>query len=1391
MMRKSILVLFLLVHTMIVWGINGYQPKVADPMLEEWRFAFFPELDDRGVRCIASQSDKSNFWFGLESGVALYDGYDWKYYGEEEGLGGKAVQKMFVSENQKIYAASVNGIYLYEDDNWHNIAPINPKSNIRIDAIRELKSGNIVCATSLGVIFITPKDNFLLSQESNAKKMLAEDSEFQIVDIPDRLLKNNRFDNISDVFEVTPGELWIPITYVLEDEIGDIMMFTEEEIITNSVKNYGLFSNYYEMDMGYEHNIMRTSNGDIWIINKSNKIPAVRFSDNRWNKVEYGKIFGDDEYSESIAETKDGKIWISGIGNLYAMDTSGQWMKYNSENFKIPHGHIELHTEDNSKLWIYEEQSSVSRIDLSDDKWLTYLELNYQCRQTNGSSWFIDFEGHAIQQSNGQWYQFGQEDGMIDNPVSLYADSRDYVWVIGSENGVAAAGFLQNGKWNKIILDSLSWGVDYRAIFESNDGSIWLGGSSDVYLDRGQSGGLAQIVNPHSDFRKVIYHKGRLNGLNQLNAYGITQSKNGNIWIGGTGLCYFDKVSWSYTENRNLNDFVNDVHTDRNGTLYVGSRLHGLYILQDDGQWVNYSIKNGLTSNNIISLTTSQEPGEIWLATDKDISYFNGQVWTNYIFPEHLTLSYEGGTIKTNELNEIWVSRSPREWKRRVYTGRNPSEAIRSKFNTVRFIKDTIPPQTSIEVYSETVDNSGNTSILWTGRHFFNKVSAENLSFSYKINDEPWSQFNSATSNTFLGLANGDYTFQVRAMDSEGNIDPTPAVIHFIVTPPVWKQAWFILLIGSLLLVIGYSVFIIMKKQEILEQLNLSLQSSNGELESRNLEIEKQKDSLEEAVKKIDELSQAKVKFFTNITHEFRTPLSLILGPIDKLIKDHSSKDSDHNYFRLIKQNALRLQKLINQLLEVRRIEAGNLDLVLSKNDIVSFTKGIKDLFINQALDRDIKLQFVSDYQKLTIFFDQDKVEKILFNLISNAFKHTPKHGSIKISLLQAEKYLMKDSSLDFIRLVVEDNGTGLDKAILDKLFERFAVGHNDVQHEENSGIGLSYIKDLIEAHQGNIKVESELGEGTKFTVYIPENLNAPESDMNPQSESHFTSQMTHPSEEYKLEHELSIINDNTQIKDKEKATLLVVEDNRDMLAFIKSLLIKDYNVLSANNGAQGLEVLNREYIDLVISDIMMPKVDGITLCDKIKSDTAISHIPVILLTALAMDSKRIQGYESGADSYIVKPFEPDLLLARVQNLLESRDKLKEKYADNLRFKPKDIKVTSVDEEFLVKLSSLLEENVSDAQFDVTSMCEMVNMSHMHFIRKVKQLTGKKPVDLLKSFRLTRAKQLLSQNKINVSQVGYMVGYDLPNSFTRAFKNEFGISPTQFVQNPDLETPKT
>lgn len=1369
-MRK----LLLLILWLPFWAAaqDRYVPQFADPMLEDWRYSYFPELDDKGVRSIASSKDNNTYWFGLDSGVVSYDGFDWRHYGLKDGLSGLPVQKIFIDKQDQIFAATAHGLFLFNDHRWQNLFEASADIRFSFKSIAQLKSGNIVCGTTHGAIFVTTDQTYLLTTKRKWETVKTLIPNFRFVELPSELLIDNEFDNISDVFEVSPGQLWLAVTYQLEDEKGDIMMFSEEEITSESPINFNLFSKYYDVQLGYEQKILKTSKGDIWIINKSNRLPAIRYKNYRWEAIPYGQQFGDDEYSESILETEDGNLWLSGIGNLYTMQPSGQWTKYSSQTLNIPQGHIVLHTGNNTDLWVLGYQSEVYRVDLSDTKWKTYNGLNYQCFQSNGTTWFIDLKGNAISNAQDSWKKYSKKQGMMDGAVSLFSSSEDVIWAIGSDQKQACAGYLKDRQWTNILFDSLSWGIDYRAIHEAQDGSIWVGGSTDVFLELGQTGGLVQIINPYSSDRKLVYHRSRTKGLNQLNAYGITQSNDGNMWIGGTALCQFDGSKWSYMKKADLNDYVNDVASDRHHLLYVASRQHGLYIQQADG-WKNYSVQTGLISNNIISIA-AKDSTEIWLGTDRGYSFYNGSFWINNTLPEALTLSYEGGSVHLGNQKEVWISRSLREWKRRVYTGKTPNQNVRDKFVTHRFVKDSIAPETTVDIYSKEVDHAGNTTIFWSGKHFFNKTDASELLYSYRLNDSEWSAYSALNNHTFTGLDDDTYQFQVRAMDKEGNVDRTPASVSFVVQPPIWKQTWFVLLITSFLIAIGFYQYQIIKKRQILERLNRSLHTANEELGTKNDQIQKQKDALEELVQKIDKLSQAKMQFFTNITHEFRTPLSLILGPIEKLTMQAESHTGNSSFYGLIKKNALRLQKLINQLLEIRRIESGTLELQLHRTDLVEFVKDTKNLFTNKALEKEIRLSFHSDFEKLTIYFDQDKVEKILFNLLSNAMKYTPAKGKISVKILSDDEA----NPSNFVRLQVSDDGTGIDQNLQDHLFERFSIGKSPVTNElqESSGIGLSYIKDLIEFHQGKISYSSEPGKGTTFTVFLPEDL-TPEEEVKEWGD--FNLQQTVDANLLAAEIPLPAATTSASTESKR---ILVVEDNDDMRFFISSLLQERYVVLQAENGQAGLDILDEEYVDLIISDIMMPELDGISFCDKVKANPTTSHLPVILLTALALDEKRISGYESGADSYIVKPFLPELLLARVSNLLEFRDEMKQRFAADLRFKPKEVKVTSVDEEFLEKIASLMEEHVSDSQFDVGKMCDMVGMSHMHFIRKVKQLTDKKPMELLKSFRLTRAKQLLEQNKINVSEVGYMVGYDLPNSFTRAFKNEFGITPTQFAE---------
>ena len=473
-----------------------------------------------------------------------------------------------------------------------------------------------------------------------------------------------------------------------------------------------------------------------------------------------------------------------------------------------------------------------------------------------------------------------------------------------SDRGVAAVAYLKDDKWHTIHFETLSWGIDYRAVLESADGSLWFGGSVDFYERTGQAGGLVQLFEDGS----WVHHKYKSNGLQQSSVYGIGESRNGKLWIGGARLYTYDGKVWRQSDNEFLSQFVNVLYSDRYKNIYAGSRYYGVFVF-DNQAWKHYSTANGLVSNTVLNICSDDE--KMWVATDKDISFFDGETWINHAFPQEMTLANEGGGININSKGEIWINHSPREWKRRSFNNRPVDEGINNLFKVFRKTPNHNPPETRIALYTEKVDNSGNTFIAWEAEDYQYHTPSTDLLYSYRLNGGEWSAFSETTNHTFTGLKNGSYTIEVRAMDFDGNIDPTPAIARFEVLPPVWKQTWFIVLIVGFLIMITIFEYRIITKNKKLSRLNLSLQEAvdlleekrkkiekqneeivyhqkelednNQLLESKNHEIEAQRDALKDLVTQIESLSKAKVKFFTNITHEFRTPLSLILGPIESL----------------------------------------------------------------------------------------------------------------------------------------------------------------------------------------------------------------------------------------------------------------------------------------------------------------------------------------------------------------------------------------------------------------------------------------------------------------------------------------------------------------------------
>lgn len=574
--------------------------------------------------------------------------------------------------------------------------------------------------------------------------------------------------------------------------------------------------------------------------------------------------------------------------------------------------------------------------------------------------------------------------------------------------------------------------------------------------------------------------------------------------------------------------------------------------------------------------------------------------------------------------------------------------------------------------------------------------------------------------------------------------------------------------IGSLVAAIVLGAYALYSLKEKLE--------TNRQLKSKNEEILKQRNQIMQLAQETEEANQAKFRFFTDISHEFRTPITLILTSIEDILESESlSKESFHKDIQLIKKNAARLLRLVSQLLDFRRIEHGKMALKASCSDLVSFIQEIFSAFEATASKRNIDYQLVTIEPYLELWFDDSMLDKVFFNLLSNAFKYTADGGKILVMIEQ-------DTDKKQARILIKDNGKGMSKEHITHAFERFYRGEQN--NSMGTGLGLSLSRELIQMHHGSIKIDSEKDKGTCFEIKLPlgrDHLKKEECIENENNDRHTPLRSIYEEEAYEKAEVLS-----EAITPSPETSILVIEDNADLNKFLVSKLKPHYQVLSASDGDQGLTLAFEEVPDLIISDIMMPGTDGISLARTLKSDIRTSHIPIILLTARDTTDQQVEGLQTGADAYIVKPFHTKYLMARISQLLQSRKILRQHYLSKASAtEPVEIPegVNKLDKAFLDNFKSIVDQKLSDPELSVNEIAREAGLSRVQLYRKVKALLGMSVNDYIKQLRLTKAKELLMLQELSIAEIAYEVGFSSPAYFSTVFKNEYQISPSEYIRS--------
>ena len=576
-----------------------------------------------------------------------------------------------------------------------------------------------------------------------------------------------------------------------------------------------------------------------------------------------------------------------------------------------------------------------------------------------------------------------------------------------------------------------------------------------------------------------------------------------------------------------------------------------------------------------------------------------------------------------------------------------------------------------------------------------------------------------------------------------------------------------VVLYGSLiiLLLVAGLLLVVYKSLRSKNRLNKELFKQKQQLEEQRDKLEEQRDQLIQLSHQLEEATHAKLVFFTNISHDFRTPLTLVADPVEHLLADKTLSGDQHRMLMLIQRNVNILLRLVNQILDFRKYENGKMEYTPVTVDVLSSFEGWNESFQAAARKKHIHFSFDSmpdtDYHTLA---DMEKLERIYFNLLSNAFKFTPENGRIAVRLSS----LCKEDKR-WIRFTVANTGSMISAEHIRNVFDRF---YKIDMHHTGSGIGLALVKAFVEMHGGTISVESDEKQGTVFTVELPvqscEAVAAEPDTTLVSADSRTTDVLLAEEEELEKGYDSS------------KSSVLIIDDNEDIRSYVHTLLHTDYTVIEAADGSEGIRKAMKYVPDLIISDVMMPGIDGIECCRRLKSELQTCHIPVILLTACSLDEQRIQGYDGGADSYISKPFSSQLLLARVRNLIDSHRRLKQFFGDGQTLAKED--VCDMDKDFVERFKSLIEEKMGDSGLNVEDLGKDMGLSRVQLYRKIKSLTNYSPNELLRIARLKKAASLLASSDMTVAEIGYEVGFSSPSYFTKCYKEQFGESPTDFLK---------
>ncbi|SEL46444.1 Two component regulator propeller [Olivibacter domesticus] len=1346
-----------------------------------------------------NQDYKGLIWIGTRDGLNKYDAQKFKVYrnkpDDSTSLSDNFVQSIVQDSKDRLWVGTGSGLNLYNRafDNFQRIQLANFETSTSevepaVHAIMEDHYGKIWIATNQGLFRIKESKEQTITAElifntlqiktgertQNFKNIryLHEDSDFnfwictdegliQAIYQPKQSSKlrilNHYFSDIQDVSPNNHG-----ITTIAEISKNTFWVGTKHKGIFILNKQTGTYSNMvhtenvpHALPSNDIRSLLKDRKGRLWIgtfnglsLYDKGKFQTFLASDNNEHSLSNNSV-------RPIFQDKRGSIWIGTyFGGVSIIDTDIPNFKNFTHKFQhnaLSYNVVSSFEEDEKgNLWIGTEGGGLNYFDIRNGTFKSFLHrqndpscLNHNnvkslCLDREGDLWVGTYQGglDLLRKGSNRFEHITNNPkdsrSLANNSVyALLEDKNGDLWIGTYGGGLNVKRRNSNAQTFDLYAEENGGitGNQIRVIYEDSQNNLWVGTQNGLNLKRKGS-------NKFEFFKK---EPGNLQSISGNLIISIYEDNNKNIWIG------------TYKDGLNKYD-------------------------HRTGNFTHYNENDGLPGNNIFGII-EDKTNNLWLSTNAGISKFNprtgfirnytsvdGLVGDEFIFGAHHKMA-NGSFVFGSSLG--FTLFNPDSMRINNYE----PPVIFTDFKL--FNKKKYPAKG--EVLEKDISLTKELTLNYK-QHVFtiafaalNYILPEKNRYAYLLKgfDEEWNYVNTPSA-TYTNLDPGTYTFMVKGANNDGIWSRKPAILKIHILPPPWKTWWaysLYLIFGA---IIAYLLVRFFKTRNKLKQ----------DLLIEHLALEKQQ-----------EVHEAKLNFFTNISHEFRTPLTLILGPIERLLNEREVQDHFKPLLSNAKKNADRLLSLVNQLLDFRKQESGNLTLQVSSVRILQYLTTIIDNFEYYAQKKDIEL--IVDVQNnvhLKVWIDEEQMEKVLSNLLYNAFKFTPDGGKIKLSIK------VNDPSLDYpagsFYINIEDTGCGIPDHDLHNIFNQFYQlnNHYEDQHNIGSGIGLALSESLVKTHQGKIFVKSNLADesncfNTCFTIELPlGNTHVKEPHL--LAEAIDTIGYTYNRETVSevKSHEQNDANQETPHIDGNKPTILIVEDNADLRKFVLEGLISKYIVLEAVDGIEAWEIIESVQPDIVLSDVMMPRCDGIELLEKIKSNRETNHIPVLLLTARTAIPYVRNALEKGSDDYITKPFNFDVLCLKIANILEARKRFMEKFIREYLLEPqKDEEVVKTNS-FLDEVIKIVETNLANEEFNVNILAREVGVSRTVLYRKLKQLTGLNLIEFIKLIRLRKASQLLkSSNELSISEIAYRVGFNDPKYFSKSFKAFYKVSPKEYI----------